>query len=359
LKDIGASSSLDHDAPVDASCQQRDVISFLSQPSSYGRLATPVEQVISHYSIVFLVGDRAYKLKRAIRFASVDYTTRELRERACRAELALNRLFAPRLYLDVLSINRSRAGSLTFGGPGDPVDHVVLMRRFAQADQFDRLADQGRLTHEMMRDLGCSIARFHSVAAPTPAFGGQRGIRLAIEDNHRELMRVAAVLPSASIGLLRQRSLEAVQPLAALLDLRRDQGKVRRCHGDLRLANICLFEGRASAFDCIEFSDEIGCIDVLYDLAFLLMDLHVRGQGDLAAIVLSTYEETADGPEDLRLMPLFLSVRAATRSYALAGGAMRQHDPREAARRLAQARRHLAASHRLLRAPPRWLAARW
>ena len=118
---------------------------------------------------------------------------------------------------------------------------------------------------------------------------------------------------------------------------------MRRCHGDLRLANICLYAGRPTLFDCIEFSDEIGCIDVLYDLAFLLMDLQLRGRGDLGNVVFNAYLDLAPETDGLRALPLFLALRAATRSYALAGSAGRRTDPQEAARLLAFARRHIDA----------------
>ena len=108
------------------------------------------------------------------------------------------------------------------------------------------------------------------------------------------------------------------------LDQRRADGSVRRCHGDLRLANICLYNGHPTPFDCIEFSEQISCIDVLYDLAFLLMDLQVRGRGDLANAVFNAYLDHAHETKGLQALPLFLSLRAATRSYAMAGAAGRR-----------------------------------
>jgi aminoglycoside phosphotransferase family enzyme len=132
---------------------------------------------------------------------------------------------------------------------------------------------------------------------------------------------------------------------------------VRRCLGDLRLANICLFAGRPTLFDCIEFSDEIGCIDVLYDLAFLLMDLRLRGRDDLCKVVLDAYLGLMPETDGLRALPLFLALRAATRSYALAGSAQRRTDVQEAARLLAEARRHIDAGIEFLGSgPPAWIA---
>jgi aminoglycoside phosphotransferase family enzyme len=327
-----------------AADDQGAVIAFLSDPMSHGVAAGGVERIETHCSIVFLAGERAYKLKRAIRFSSLDYTTRESRRAACEAELVLNRRTAPELYLGVRSIRRDAAGALTFDGAGPALDFVVVMRRFAQADLFDRLEESGRLTPALMHALGEAVARFHLTAEPTPTFGGGDAIRRVIVNNERELGRVAPALDGVAVDDLSSRTRIAVDRVAALLDQRRLGGKVRRCHGDLRLANIYLWSGRPTLFDCIEFSEEIGCIDVLYDLAFLLMDLHLRGRGDLGNAVFNAWLDLVPETEGLRALPLFLALRAAIRSYALAGGAQRQANPRQAARLLTLARRHVHAS---------------
>jgi len=337
----GSSSADDQDA----------VLAFLADPVSHGTPVGGMERIETHCAIVFLAGDRAYKLKRAIRYSSLDYTTRELRRAACEAELLLNRRTAPELYLGVRSINRDANGGLAFDGPGAALDYVVVMRRFAQSDLFDRLAETGRLTPELMHDLGQAIARFHLAAEIAPEFGGSDAIRRVIADNERELGLVAPALDGVTVETLGGRAHLALDTVAELLDRRRTDGKVRRCHGDLRLANICLWEGRPTLFDCIEFSDEIGCIDVLYDLAFLLMDLQLRGRGDLGNAVFNAWMDLAPETDGLLVLPLFLALRAATRSYALAGGAQRRANPRQAARLLAQARHHVHASIDFL--PPR------
>ena len=329
--------------PLPACNTQDAVIDFLSRPASYGLGDEEVERIETHCSIIFLAVGRAYKLKRAIRYASLDYTTQELRRAACEAELVLNRRTAPELYLGVQSINRGASGTLAFDGPGRALEHVVVMRRFAQSDLFDDMADNGTLTPELMHALGEAVARLHLAAEITPAHGGSDALRRVIADNNRELALVAAALDGAAVGTLSSRAQAALDGVAALLDGRRAEGKVRRCHGDLRLANICLYSGRPTLFDCIEFSDEIGCIDVLYDLAFLLMDLQLHDRGDLCNVVFNAYLDLAPETAGLRTLPLFLALRAATRSYALAGSARRRADPGEAARLLALARRHIDA----------------
>ena len=330
---------------------QQAVIAFLSDAASYD-VGQPVERIDTHCSIVFLVGTRAYKLKRAIRYASLDYRTLALRRDACTAELRLNRRTAPCLYLGMRAVTRDETGRLAFDGPGHALDYVVVMRRFAQEDLFDRMAQTGRLTPTLMRKLGEAVAHLHANAPPAMLYGGAASMRRVIAQNERELSRVADALDGAAVGTLGEQTRAWLNRVGPMLDARRDQGKVRRCHGDLRLANICLFRGQPTMFDCIEFSDEVGCIDVLYDLAFLLMDLLLSGGRRLANALFNAYLDIAPDSEGLRALPLFLALRAATRSYALAGGAARRADPHEAARRLAFARRHIEAGIRFLSPQP-------
>jgi hypothetical protein len=303
---------------------QDEVIAFLARPESYGTPDGRVERIETHGSLIFLHADRAYKLKRAVAYASLDFLSLPNRERACFAELALNRRTAPELYLDVRPINRGSNGQLMFDGHGQVVDWVVVMRRLPQEALFERMALAGRLTPALMDALGTEIARFHAAAEVTRAFGGAPGIRQAIADNHRELCRYPQILETATLHALHDASRAMLDDLAGLLEQRRREGRVRHCHGDMRLANICLFDGRPTLFDGIEFSEQVACIDVLYDLAFVLMDLQHHGLPELGARLLRSYLRTE--PEDTRPLPLFLSLRAATRSYTMACSALRQAD---------------------------------
>jgi aminoglycoside phosphotransferase family enzyme len=321
---------------------QSAVIDFLSRPETY-RTDKAVERIETHCSIVFLVGDRAYKLKRGIRYSSLDYRTPSRRRAVCDAELVLNRRTAPDLYLGVHAVTRDRKGGLALDGSGRPIDYVVAMRRFAQAALLDKMADAGTLTAGLMCSLGQAIARLHLAAEVTRAFGGAAAIRRVISHNERELAKVAAELDGAAVSSLSDRTRCELDRLAVLLDRRRAEGKVRRCHGDLRLANICLFAGRPTLFDCIEFSDEIGCVDTLYDLAFLLMDLNLRGLGTLSEAVLEAYLALMPESDGLLALPLFLALRATTRAYALAGAARRHDDPATSARLMIGAGRHIEA----------------
>ena len=284
---------------------QDEVIAFLAQGED--------ARAETHISIVFLHPGIAYKLKRAVRLPYLDYSTLARRQAFCEAEVALNRRTAPALYLGVRAITRAAAGGLEFDGPGAPVEYVVAMRRFAEADLLESLAKAGRLTTPLLRDLTDAIAAFHAAAEPALRDGAAL-LRGVIAGNAERLAQcgfdpvlVAAVNASCRATLAGR---------AALLTAR--GAKIRRCHGDLHLGNIVLWEGRPLIFDCIEFSEDFACIDPLYDLAFLLMDLLRRGEGGFAALVANRYFDRMEESAGLAVLPLFIAVRAAIRAHVRA-----------------------------------------
>ncbi|WP_433771535.1 phosphotransferase [Pseudomonas putida] len=305
---------------------QDEVIAFLSRPSSYDASNRPVERIETHGSVIFLHANRAYKLKRAVAFADLDFLSLQSRKSACEAELLLNRRTAPTLYLSLCPINRREDGSLQLNGCGPVVDWLVVMRRFAQNLLFERMAVEGRLTESMMERLGIEIARFHARAEVTPSFGRIPDLYREIEKNHREMCRYPQILDIATASAITRISKTTLESLIGCLESRRREGRVRRCHGDMRLANICLFDNQPTLFDGIEFSERIACIDVLYDLAFVLMDLQHHGLNRLSSCLLSSYVNHSVMEEDCQPLAFFLSLRAATRCFSLANGALRQAD---------------------------------
>ena len=328
---------------------QRDVIDFLSKAASYGTAVERVDLIETHVSLVFLAGDRVYKLKRAVKFPYLDFSTAEQRMTACKAELALNRRTAPELYLEVRALVRTITGVIAFATGGPAVDWVVVMRRFDQAALFDELAKSRRLNVSLMTALADHIAAFHHAAEPRPDRGGTAALSAIVETNHRCLMaaREAGFAPEHIIEI-RQQSSERLAAVGTLLDRRAAAGKVRRGHGDLHLRNVCLFEGRPTLFDCLEFSDELATVDVLYDLAFLLMDLEHRGLADFANRVLNRYLDLTGEDDGLAAMPLFLSMRAAIRAHVTAA-AIERAAPAVKPEVGAEARSYLDLSVRLLR----------
>jgi uncharacterized protein len=335
---------------------QSAVIAFLADPASYGEAGATVERVTTHCSLIFLVGERAFKLKRAVKYSYLDYSTLLLRERFCRAELAINRRTAPELYVAVRAVTRDASGALAFDGAGDVLDWVVEMRRFDEDTLFDRLAEAGKLEGHIIGRLAHAIAAFHADAAPMPDHGGPAAMARTIAMNDENSRLAAPPLDLAVIDELRVALAARLARVAPLLEERRKGGKVRRCHGDLHLGNVCLVEGRPTLFDAIEFNDDFSGIDVLYDMAFLLMDLTARRLPALAAIAFNRYLDRSGEDDGLPALPLFLSARAAIRAHVL-GTLARSATGSDAARTSERARAYLQLAATLLAPhPPRLVA---
>lgn len=331
---------------------QIEVLAFLACPEHLGQPG-PVQRIDTHISSVFLAGNRAFKLKKAVRLPFLDFTSLEKREEACRAELEINRRTAPKLYLGLKAVTREADGSLAFDGKGPVVDWVVEMLRFDQDGLYDRLAPQ--LSREEAEELADTIAAFHTAAKSQPQWGGVAGLRHTIDTNAACFaLDTPGLFPTKLTDAVTAASLDWLDRLGPLLEKRREEGLVRRCHGDLHLGNICRFEGRATLFDAIEFNQDFACIDVLYDLAFLLMDLQARGLERTASWVLNRYLEKRSDLDGLAALPLFLSLRAAIRAHvsaAMARGA--NNDPALRQHALDYMRRALAY---LSPPPPRLIA---
>ncbi|MDB5397587.1 MAG: hypothetical protein JWM91_5093 [Rhodospirillales bacterium] len=299
--------------------EQQQIVEFLSRPSTYGVAIKSVEHIITHISHIFLAGDRAYKLKRAVRLPYVDFSTLALRRTACERELQLNRRMAPDLYQGIMPVTRTGEDGFSFEGPGEVADWLVVMRRFDQDQLLDRVAEQGALAARTLRALGDVVAKFHSEAEPILDGGGASAMASTI-DGIAEAFAACppGIFEPAEIERLIDSSHACLKTVAALLNSRCKEGKVRRCHGDLHLNNICLIKGQPVLFDCIEFSDTLGTIDVLYDLAFLLMDFIHRGLNAEANAVFNRYLDRVDEDSGIAALPFFLALRAAIRSHVIA-----------------------------------------
>ena len=307
---------------------------------------------------MFLAGERAFKLKRAVRYDYLDFTGALRRKALCEAEVRINRRSAPSLYHGVVAVTREPDGSLRLGGAGEPVEWVIEMTRFDQAALFDRLAARGELDLALMRPLATAIAALHRDAAHRRDHGGRSGMAWVVDGNAGDFAaRGAGVLAEDICAAVQSESHRFLDRWGGLLDARRDGGYVRQCHGDLHLRNIVLWAGKPTLFDAVEFNDEIACIDVLYDLAFLLMDLWKRWLPRYANAVWNGYLLETGDLEGIALMPFFLSCRAAVRAKTSLVGAPLQHDAQRRAGLEVAAREYLRLALDLLRPPTPCLIA--
>ncbi|HLR78255.1 MAG TPA: AAA family ATPase [Burkholderiaceae bacterium] len=311
----------------------------------------------THTAIVVLAGTNAYKLKRAITLPYLDFSDSERRWRACLRELELNRRTAPDLYLAARRITRATDGGLELDGDGPAVDSIVHMQRFADSDLLADLALRKQLSAPIMTQLARDLARFHRDALVSADPGGHARIAAILDLNAKSEAGSARILgtdaPLALGRLLRQQ----LSRHAELLDHRAGAGKVRLCHGDLHLGNICMWKGRAVPFDCLEFNDDMATTDVLYDLAFLLMDLWRYQEYRLANLTMNRYMDETGDVQGLPLLPFFIALRASIRAQVLATQASMADDNDHATRCTRQARQFLDLAFDVLQDRPATLMA--
>ena len=303
---------MSHDA--DLGREQPRIIAALEDGSAVGA-DQALRRIDTHMSHLFLGEGRAYKLKRALRHPFADMTSVEGRRVACEAELAVNAKLAPGLYEGVCPVVHDRQGAIRVGGDGDPIDWVVVMRRFPDGALLSEMAKANTLTWEAVEEAVKAVAGFHAAQPPTTSTGhtaDYRRILAGLRDTEAQGAAALGVAPASS------RLFEALEHsltrLSPLIEARRESGYVRRGHGDLHLRNICRFEGRITPFDALEFDPALATADVIYDVAFLLMDLRAQGLQDLANNAMNAYWDTT-GHDDaaLALLAFFMALRAAVR----------------------------------------------
>jgi aminoglycoside phosphotransferase family enzyme/predicted kinase len=331
---------------------QQPVFDFLENPSTHG--GGKVTRIDTHAAAVFLTEKRAFKVKRAVRFPFLDFSTLEKRKAACAAEIDINRRHAPGIYRGVVAITREPDGTLSLDGKGQPVEYAVDMARFDETQTLDRLAAAGKLDESLASELGRAVARGHHDAPVSRDANFFETLVEIARQNDGELRAAKDVFTNADVDALTRDTLAALDRCRALLTGRERSGHVRRCHGDLHLGNIVLIDGQPVLFDALEFNPAFATIDTIYDLAFLLMDLIGRNLVPLANIVLNRYlDETGDDSDldALAALPLMMSLRAAIRAKVTAAR------PNRDTALTQSARDYLALARRLIAPPaPRLIA---
>jgi aminoglycoside phosphotransferase family enzyme/predicted kinase len=302
---------------------QNTVLAFLANPATY-HISTQPRRIDTHGAIVFLADENAYKVKRAVCYPYMDFSTLAKRRLACEAEISVNRAQAPNIYLGTIPITRDDAG-LHLGGTGEIVEWCVHMRRFDETSTLDLLAYTGALDTETVSRLAESVSEMHANAPLRDGTAAVAAFSAVVFETLHELETRKDIFQPKTVAGLRIALEEACRKNEQLQSHRGTKGKVRRCHGDLHLGNIVLEHGIPILFDAIEFDESIATIDILYDLAFLIMDLCERRLSVQACHLLNRYLWLSDDEigeiEGLALLPMFLALRAAIRAKVLAAQA--------------------------------------
>jgi uncharacterized protein len=304
------------------------VILQMQQPGFYPHPVTePIALIQTHISYVLLTGEYAYKVKKPVNFGFLDFSTLEKRHHFCQEELRLNQRGAKDLYLDVMPIVQI-GDRYQLAGSGAAVEYTLKMRQFPQEDLFLALFEAGKLTASDLDELGQVVAAFHAQAATSDyidSFGAIAAIRQAIHDNYAQTNAYLGTLqPQAQYEATRHFTDTFLDQHQHLFAKRVRDRKIRECHGDLHLRNICRWQDQILLFDCIEFNEPFRYVDVMYDVAFTVMDLDARDRPNLANAFLNRYVEETGDWDGLLVLPLYLCrqayVRAKVNSYLT-------HDP--------------------------------
>ncbi|MCB9704914.1 MAG: AAA family ATPase [Myxococcales bacterium] len=297
------------------------LIDALSSPAAYPGLgADRVEVIQTHISVVFLVGEHVFKLKKPVKFAFVDYSTPARRRELCAAEVALNRRLAADVYLGVVPVTCSN-GHVQIGGEGEVIDHVVHMRRLPDERTLEAWLARGGLPPGTMAALGRRLAAFHREAARGPEIAAHGDLD-AVAGNCRDNFSQTAALglegiPAALLDRLAAATDAELARQGPTIAARAARGVPCDSHGDLRLDHVYLFPERVDdplvIIDCIEFNDAFRYGDPAVDLAFLVMDLRYHGHLADADALVASYVEAADDAEAAALLPLYTAYRASVR----------------------------------------------
>ena len=286
-------------APM-ADAKANPFIRSLLRPAAYPHDTAEIRYLETHISWVLLTGPYAYKIKKPVTLGFLDFSTIDLRKHYCDEELRLNRRWAPEIYLGVVEV-RGSPEAATIGGTGSLIDYAVKMKQFPQSARLDAQLAAGTLDYEDMRSLATMLAAKHRVAdIKMPDI--LDSVSKPMMDNFDD---IAKHYDRSLLHSLKTWTVIALSRLHSNLDERRDHGFIRECHGDLHLANLVHLESGITAFDCVEFSAKLRNIDVISDVAFLVMDLVGRQRSDLAYEFLNRYLEYSGDYDGMRLFDLY------------------------------------------------------
>jgi len=301
------------------------LIQQMLDPSFYPHpVQEPLQLIQTHVSYVVLTGEYAYKSKKAVDFGFLNYSTIDLRRHFCQEELRLNRQGAAELYLEVLPVTQTGT-QFHLNGDGEPVEYLVKMRQFPQDTLLMALFERGELDEALLVELAKTIASFHAKAATNDyirSFGTVEQVRQAIDQNYEQSEKYIGIAQT-------QEQFDGCRTYTDRLfaehqdwfDRRIAQDKIRECHGDLHLNNICYWNDQLLLFDCIEFNEPFRFVDVMFDIAYVVRDLDSRQRQDLSTIFLNTYFEQTGDWEGLQILPFYVNrqtyVRAKILSFLL------------------------------------------
>lgn len=298
---------------------QTDIIEALSNPKTYGKSVKTVHIRRSHIAVIFFAGDYVYKLKRAVIYPGIDFSTAEKRKLACIAEMKRSTVYAPHLIIGIKPIKRLKNGTIKIGGAsGEEIDTVIVEKRLPNTAILSFLLPSSNFDKLAAMNLAEHLADLHSKAKVFHNKWGVEVIQNIILENEAVLSCFPSSINLSQLNTLTRQCLEILKRNENLVKFRQKSGFIRKCHGDLLLSNIAYNKGKFLFFSPIEYNESLDCIDTLYDLAFLTMDLEFKGLRNISNIIFNHYMSYMNDIEGFPLMGLYQSMRAASRATVCA-----------------------------------------
>jgi uncharacterized protein len=335
------------------------LIEALRHAQCYPHAVGPIRIIETHISWVLLTGAFAYKIKKPVNLGFLDFTTLKKRRHFCEEELRLNARLAPQIYIDVVPIVGT-ADSPRVGGGGEPIEYALRMREFPQEALAEQVLARGEMTSRHLDTLAEAIARFHSsasCASQADDFGTVENVLAPALENFAQIRALPGHAEFASLlQTIESWTRREHERSRETFTRRKQEGRVRECHGDLHLGNLVFLNGEAQAFDCIEFNPALRWIDVMNDVAFLFMDLQAQGRPDLACRYLNTYLEFGGDYGGLQVLRYYAVYRAMVRAkVALISASQTVEKPGTTSAGTSPFQRYLAVAERLTQPDKRFL----
>jgi aminoglycoside phosphotransferase family enzyme len=293
---------------------QKQVVEALLKPEAYDEEPGQIELTQTHISFVFLTRDFVYKVKKAVNFGFLDFTTLEKRRFFCEKELELNRRLCGDMYIEVVSINREDI--IKIRGEGEAVEYAVKMKRIPQEKMMSALLEKNEIDKELIDRIAKIIAEFHSKAETNrriSKFGSLAIIETNWKENFEQTSEfIGKTISAETFELILERINDFMKNNVAFFEKRMAEDRVRDCHGDIHSDNIFVAD-RIYIFDAIEFNERFRYSDVAADIAFLAMDLDFKERPDLSNFFVEKCVKYSGDKELMRLLPFYKCYRAYVR----------------------------------------------
>ncbi len=293
------------------------LITLLCNPSAFEHEVHNISVIETHISWIILTGEYAYKIKKPVQFSFVDFSTLEKRKYYCQEEIRLNSRLAPDLYLGVVAITGDPENP-SFKNSGAAIEFAVKMRQFPQETMLSYLSSQDLLREEHVIQMAEEVAEFHmhiDTAAKESIFGKPDSVHYWVKDNFVQIeSKLEAQKDLALLEKIKDWTEREYKKIVTQLQKRKSLGFIRECHGDMHLGNTVLIEEKVTIFDCIDFNEQLRWIDVISEVAFVVMDLHDRKHEEYAVQFLNFYLQNTGDYLGLTVFPYYFIYRAMVRA---------------------------------------------